>query len=484
MEMARYHDESGQLVLWRSLISNQVIVTGSRKTGLAATIRTSSNQRSYVITEEGNNPVTLMRTTVGTQDSRELFTRRSDLSRIEKKFFSHIEDNDQIVPPQPELCASCKGCTVCSDPFKSRREKTVIKLLDQLVTFKEGPREEGGGYHVRLLYDPDRLLRVPVGREAALRRLLATERQLMRPEMQEARKYFNAKVEKCRERGYLVTPDQFADLSHLQKAYQPFSFALKDEEYVVGVDSDVPLYKTKARPVVDCSAVAVPGMLSLNAAQFKIPDLHTSKISEILLRLRSAKRFCIADVTEFYFRLFCDQLTTSMTRVLFREGGLGGGGEIIELLSPVTSMGITQVPTFAAHVRYLISLTIAAVDSLAAEQLRDSYCDDVTLFEKFGECGQDDGHLGECDDGEKLVQRAKLVEDALRKAHLHFGENWITDMDQSKCPPSMTGVQNDQRPLCPTRGAIMPPQRSGVQNDAQVEGGLKASSNNGGVDSD
>ena len=453
MEMARYHDESGQLVLWRSLISNQVIVTGSRKTGLAATIRTSSNQRSYVITEEGNNPVTLMRTTVGTQDSRELFTRRSDLSRIEKKFFSHIEDNDQIVPPQPELCASCKGCTVCSDPFKSRREKTVIKLLDQLVTFKEGPREEGGGYHVRLLYDPDRLLRVPVGREAALRRLLATERQLMRPEMQEARKYFNAKVEKCRERGYLVTPDQFADLSHLQKAYQPFSFALKDEEYVVGVDSDVPLYKTKARPVVDCSAVAVPGMLSLNAAQFKIPDLHTSKISEILLRLRSAKRFCIADVTEFYFRLFCDQLTTSMTRVLFREGGLGGGGEIIELLSPVTSMGITQVPTFAAHVRYLISLTIAAVDSLAAEQLRDSYCDDVTLFEKFGECGQDDGHLGECDDGEKLVQRAKLVEDALRKAHLHFGENWITDMDQSKCPPTMTGVQND----------------------AQVKGGLKKS---------
>ena len=67
----------------------------------------------------------------------------------------------------------------------------MIGLLDQLVTFKEGKREDGGGYHVRLLFDPALLPRVPEGREAALRRLLATERQLLRPGMEKARAYFN-----------------------------------------------------------------------------------------------------------------------------------------------------------------------------------------------------------------------------------------------------------------------------------------------------
>ena len=452
MELARYHDECGQLVLWRSLISNQVIVTGSRRTGASTTVRTSSNQRSYVITEEGNYPVSLMRTAVETQDSRELFTRRSNLTKIEKKLYAHIEDNDQIVPPQPELCESCKGCHVCSDPFRARREQTVLNLLDQLVKFKEGPRDKGGGFHVRLLYDPDLLERVPVGREAALRRLLATERQLMKPEMGEARKYFNAKVEKCRERGYLLTPDQFTDLSHLQKAYQPFSFALKDEENLGGMTRGIPLHKTKARPVVDCSAVAVPGMISLNASQFKIPDIHTWKISQILLKLRSAKRFCIADVTEFYFRLFCDNLTTSMTRVLFRDGGLGEGGVIVELVSPVTSMGIKQIPTFAAHVRYRVSLTIVAADPEAAAQLRRAYFDDVLLFERFDECKKGEGHHGECDDGEILVNRAGLVEEALKRAHLYFGDKWLTDVEQGKCSESMSGIMTAGEEVALTLG--------------------------------
>ena len=33
----------------------------------------------------------------------------------------------------------------------------MINLLDQLVTFKEGKHEEGGGYHVKLLFDPELL---------------------------------------------------------------------------------------------------------------------------------------------------------------------------------------------------------------------------------------------------------------------------------------------------------------------------------------
>ena len=130
----------------------------------------------------------------------------------------------------------------------------------------------------------------------------------------------------------------------------------------------------------------------MNGAQFKIPDVHTLKISQILLKLRSAKRFCIGDITEYYFRLFCDELTTSLTRVLFREGGLGGKGPIIELVSPVTSMGMKQISTFSAHVRYRVSLTIMDQDPIAAKQLRDSYCDDIALFELFGDCSQHGEH--------------------------------------------------------------------------------------------
>ena len=288
VEMGRGHDEYGQLAVYKSFISGAVLVAGSRRSGNAAPNHGKSHQRSYVITDENNHEVSLMRT-VHTQDSREIFAKRSALTKIERKLFSHIEDQDELVPPQPELCPNCKDCQICTDPFKARREQTVINLLDQLVTFKEGKHEEGGGYHVKLLFDPELLDKVPEGKEAALRRLLSTERQLLRPGMEKARAHFNEKVQKCRDKGYLLPPDRYKDLSHLQKAYQPYSFALKDEEKL-GEDGQTgaPEHKTKARPVVDCSAIALPGGVSVNGAQFKIPDVHTLKIIQILLRLRSA----------------------------------------------------------------------------------------------------------------------------------------------------------------------------------------------------
>ena len=63
-ELGRGQDENGQLMIWRSLISNQVLVSGSRKTGSAAAIKREADQRSYVILEEGNQPVNLLRTAV------------------------------------------------------------------------------------------------------------------------------------------------------------------------------------------------------------------------------------------------------------------------------------------------------------------------------------------------------------------------------------------------------------------------------------
>ena len=441
MELGRCFDEFGQIAVWKSAISNNLLVTGSRKTGSAAAGRGEANQRCYVIAEEGNQQVNLLRTAVDAGDSRDLFAKRSNMTKIERKLFAHIEDSDEIVPPQPELCHSCNNCEVCADPFKARREQTVINLLDQLVTFQEGSREEGGGYHVRLLFDPEILAQVPEGREAALRRLLATERQLSRPGMSQAREYFNQKVQQCRDKGYLVKPEDFPDVSHLQKAYQPYSFALKDEEKLDGQEIGAPAHKTKARPVVDCSAAAMPGGASVNKAQYKIPDVHTLKISQILLQLRTAKKFCVGDISEYYYRLWCDQLTSSLTRVLFREGGLGSGGEIIELISPVSAMGLKQISTMSAHVRYRISLTIASTDKEGAKQLKGAYCDDVSLFEKYGECRKSDQSKHKCEDGEVLVQRATVVEQALNHAHLHLGQKWITDVAQEKCTEKMMGVR-------------------------------------------
>ena len=60
--------------------------------------------------------------------------------------------------------------------------------MDQLVKWKPGPHEDGGGYHIQLLYDKDKLARVDEGRSQALRRLLSTERMLDGPQFKEARK--------------------------------------------------------------------------------------------------------------------------------------------------------------------------------------------------------------------------------------------------------------------------------------------------------
>ena len=466
-EVARWHDSHGQMLLHRSAISNKLIVTGSRRTGAATVDSTGTDQRTYSVLEEDNRTVSLLRATVDLQDTRSLFLKRTNLTKIEKKLFSHIEDCDEIVPPLSSLCHQCEGCQVCRDPFKAKREETIIKILDQLVTFKEGEHKKGGGFHIRLLYDPTILAQVPEGKKAALRRLLATERQLMKPGMELARENFNKKVQDCRDKGYLVRPEQLPEITGMQKAYMPFSFALKDEEnsaqvaQVAGykkstktfvaedksdclqtatVSATTAPHKTKARPVVDCSAVAEPGKASVNQAQFKIPDPHTSKITELLLRLRTAKRFCLGDISEYFFRLWCDPLTSSLTRVLFRDGGLGGDGDIVELVSVVSSMGLKQVPTFAAHVRYRLSLLIEDKDPEAARQLRESYADDIHLAERFGSCRLDGDQEHVCEDGEVLIERAVLVEKVLNGAHLFLGEKWMTDVNQEKCPPTMTGV--------------------------------------------
>ena len=142
-------------------------------------------------------------------NSTDLFKdNRTNLSKIEKKFYTQFEDQTLVPTPLPS-CESCRGCLVCADPFKYQRKVTTIKLMNQLVRWQAGPFNKGGGYHISLLYDKEKLCKVDAERAQALRRLLSTERMLDRPQFKEARKNFNKKVQDCIDKGYLVEPKDY-----------------------------------------------------------------------------------------------------------------------------------------------------------------------------------------------------------------------------------------------------------------------------------
>ena len=121
--------------------------------------------------------------------------------------------------------------------------------------------------------------------------------------------------------------------------FQPYSFALKDEENLLleatgnrpedeepvlspegpsfpgpptlpcqdgqkapgGDVSSSSTGKIKALPILDACAIPLPGGESVNSAQVDLPDIHMMKISQILMRLRTCKRFAIGVVSEFFF---------------------------------------------------------------------------------------------------------------------------------------------------------------------------------------
>ena len=118
-EETRFADESGQLILYRSYISSQLLLSGSRRTGPGSTTTNDVGQRRYLIKEEGSD-VSLIRSGIQTQDFRNLFNvdSRKNCSKIEKLFFQHFEDQN-LLPVASPSCDSCQGCQICADPFKA-----------------------------------------------------------------------------------------------------------------------------------------------------------------------------------------------------------------------------------------------------------------------------------------------------------------------------------------------------------------------------
>ena len=92
MEMGRYADEGGQLILFHSFISGAVLPTGSRRTGHKSTMKYESGQRSYRIIEDGSE-VSLIRSETQTQDHRHPFKdNKKNGSKIKKKFITFDEN--------------------------------------------------------------------------------------------------------------------------------------------------------------------------------------------------------------------------------------------------------------------------------------------------------------------------------------------------------------------------------------------------------
>ena len=185
-EEFRLADEGGQLVMYRSYISDNLLISGSGRTGVGANFQNQVGQRRYRVTEEGAEVNLLMSKTRAPSSSKKINStdlfkdNRANFSKIEKQFIEQFEDQTLVLIPLPRF-DSCRGCPACADPFKYQRKANTIKLMNQSVRWQDGPFNKGGGYHIKLLYDKDKLGKVDEGRAQALRRLLATKRMLARP---------------------------------------------------------------------------------------------------------------------------------------------------------------------------------------------------------------------------------------------------------------------------------------------------------------
>jgi hypothetical protein len=167
-EEFRLADEAGQLVCYRSYISDNLLLSGSRRTGRASA-QAQVGQKRYLVKEEGAEVNLLISKAKASSNNRKINStdlfknNRPNLSKIERKFFTQFVDQILLPIPLPS-CDSCRGCPACSDPFSYQRKATTIKLMDQLVTWRDGPFNEGGGYHIKLLYDQQKLCKVDEGK--------------------------------------------------------------------------------------------------------------------------------------------------------------------------------------------------------------------------------------------------------------------------------------------------------------------------------
>ena len=441
VELDRFEDAAGSVVLYRSCLQEEVMLLGgSRLVGQSLVPTSGTQQRAFRFTtedtKEGGRQAVSVRRVTSAETDPVLFpaTSLTKMTKLDQEFFNQFQDSNLLLP-HPRACQGCAECPTCSDIAATEKRMAMEKRMDELcVLTRDRPWPEGG-WKISLQWNALKE-KVPVNKEDCIRRFLQTERSIIKSPA--ARSSFNEHVEKCLRLGYFVLEKDFGNsLEGYQVSYLPLSYALKDtvanqEEVGEAQQKSGTEEKTKARPVSDGSHKASNHTPSVNEALTPLPDLWTGKIQNLLIKFRTANRLALADISQYYHRLRLNDESVAMTKAIWREGGIGGAGQLVTMIVPSASMGLTPVPSLASHCRARTADLID--DPVARESIKHSYVDDVYLHTSW----QQD----EAEEQDKvLIKRIQETEKALAKAHLQLGgSGWITDLNQENIPIGTEGV--------------------------------------------
>merc|ERR1739844_427065 len=118
----------------------------------------------------------------------------------------------------------------------------------------------------------------------------------------------------------------------------------------------------------------------------------------------------MADISQYFHRLRLDLDSVSMTRAVWRIGGIGGVGELTTMFVPSASMGLTPVPALPSHCRARTADLLT--DPVARESITHSYCDDVYLPTLWEQNPRSSSAHAQHEPDEKLLQRIQETEEA------------------------------------------------------------------------
>ena len=451
MEVDRFEDAGGGVVLYRSCLQNDIFLLGGSRLVGPAVVPTSdsSSQRGFRFeaqngTDKERKDV-LVRRTVARENADVLFPENplAKMSKLDKKFFQEFEDSNLLLP-HPRACAGCEACPTCSDVGASEKRMAMEKGMDGLCHLDTEKPWPEGGWHISLMWNALKE-KVPTNEQDAIRRFLATEKSIAKNPS--ALKSFNDQVEKCLSLGYFVLQgDYMEDMKGRQVSFLPLSYALKDKVDDEQDDEVSPASKreckTKARPVSDASHRSNLYTPSVNDALVPLPDLWTEKIQPLLLKFRTAKRLALGDISQYFHRLRLDQESVSMTRTVWRIGGIGGSGQLTTMFIPSASMGLNPVPSLASHCRARTADMID--DPVARLAIKISYVDDLhlaTLWETPETQKGEVADRGPSEPNQLLLSRIQMTEAALRKAKLGLGSGWMTDLPDHEIPPDQDVIK-------------------------------------------
>ena len=454
IEIDRYEDAGGGVVLYRSYLQNDLLLLGGSRLIGPALVPTcdGTSQRGFRFTAQSGTDKqcqdVLVRRTVAKENDDVLFPENplAKMSKLDKQFFKEFEDSN-LLPPHPRACAGCAACPTCSDIGAAEKRMAIEQGLDGLCHLDTDKPWPKGGWHVRLMWNALKG-KVPNNEQDAIRRFLATEKSIAKSPS--ALKSFNDQVEKCLSLGYFVLQGDYKeDMKGRQVSFLPLSYALKDkvdddqDDNLDGVSSAAKREsKTKARPVSDASHRSNLYTPSVNDALVPLTDLWTEKIQPLLLKFRTAKQLALGDISQYFHRLRLDLESVSMSRSVWRIGGIGGSGQLTTMFIPSASMGLTPVPALASHCRARTADLID--DPVARQAIKMSYVDDLflaTLWDPPETQGDEVTDRGPAEPNQLLLSRIEKTEAALKKAKLDLGSGWMTDLPTKEIPPDQDGIK-------------------------------------------